>query len=188
MDNLLTAMIFLLWEINITFSPYESGRVYSLHLLPRFIGYLVLIIGCKSLGVFERYTGRKSFYWFMVFFEIIRWLSSLFLYGSIELAYWHMASVFSLCAMLYTVKTITDTLAEIEAKNSLDIGAALLKNTWRFMLVLGIVSALTMSSRTVYTIIGILAAIINIKYCVQLSRYRSALYNNIPSNTLEFYR
>lgn len=192
MDNLLTIAILLLFEVNIIF-PLGSGTVHALYLLPRFAGYLLLLMGCKTLDTFACFQRRKGFFAVMTIFEFVRWLGALFLYGAVELVCWQLPvwpilSALSICGMLYTVRILSETLAAVETKTEIDLNVRSLQKSWYCLLAFSILSILAMALPAAYIALWVLSAAVAIWYCVLLLRCKKTLFSRLPRDLLDAYR
>ena len=185
MTNLTSAFIFLLFEFNIKFSTVNSTTVHSVYLIPRFVGYLCLLLVWRAPALSEDFSRKRVFFFLMFFFELFRWIGALFFYNPTSS---QVATTFSVIATLYTVHIITNVIDDIQHKNAIDLYSQALKTIWYWMTAIdGILLLLTLFQKE-FMILWLIAVIIRIRYCVQLYRSKKLLFESIPHNLIEHYK
>lgn len=185
MGNIVIAAVLIVFEISLTF--FVEHGFNAIYLPPRFLGYLLLLVRCRALNGVEVFHKRRPVLKLMFFLELIKWVLALFRFSEISTWFWFAASIISICGMLFAVRTIADTMLEIEERHTIDAGAGELKKAWRLMLV-GLLFVFTMKSKPLSTIVWIFAAIFGVNYCVKLSQLKAKLLTSLPYNVLDEYK
>lgn len=179
------AFIFLLFEFNINFFTVDSTTVHSIYLLPRFAGYLCLLLAWRAPALSEDFGGKRVFFFLMLFFELFRWIGAFFFYNPTAS---QVLTILSVIAALYTVHIITNVIDDIQRKNAIDLNAQVLKTSWYWMIVIDGISLLLTLFQKEFIILLLIALIIKIRYCAQLYRSQKLLFESIPQNLIERYK
>ena len=173
MGNMPTAVLFLIWQLNVNYSTAAGERI-ALSLPPRFIGYLILLFGCGGISHIGYFNKHKVFFAIMAALETIKWTLELFASETVE-SVWFGAQVVSISAMVYALWAVTSTAIRVENDIGIDAGSKRIRNDWWLMLATGVLTAMSMSVRSVHTVMWLVAAVVGLKFCVDIFRTAGAL-------------
>ena len=177
MRNMPAAVVFLIWQLNVNYSTAAGERI-ALSLPPRFIGYLILLFGCGGMSYIGYFNKHKVFFAIMAALETIKWILELFAFETVE-SIWFGAQVVSISAMVYALWVVASTVGRAENNIGIDAGGMRIRKDWWLMLASGVLTAMSMSVKSLHTLMWIAAAVAGIKFCIDIFRAAGALKRKV---------
>ena len=110
----------------------------------------------------------------MAALETIKWILELFAFETVE-SIWFGAQVVSISVMVYALWVVTSTAIRVENDIGTDAGSKRIRNDWWLMLATGVLTAMSMSVRSVHTVMWLVAAVVGLKFCIDIFRTAGAL-------------
>ena len=161
--------IFLMFQFDIR--VISGGQIMFLSLIPRFLGYIILLKGLRKLEPLEYIRRRYTVFVALTVFEVIRFLAGL-LSPIFALRYQPAAATVSVIIMLWTIWTIIKALRELEMLADVDIDAGKLRTRWYVLLASGAASFLVILLPLVSRLASLASIVAAIVLIVELFRVR----------------
>lgn len=163
-----------------------SGRIVCLAVIPRFLGYIILLSGCRRLETLESVRRRYAIYIALTVFEVIRFLAGL-LSPIFALRYQPAAATVSVIIMLWTIWTIIKALRELEMLADVDMDTVKLRTTWYVLLALCAATILLGSLPFIGQMVSLGVAVAEIVLIVRLYRVKKNFFEKAEPSVVRTY-
>ena len=176
--------IFLMFQFDIR--VISGGQIMFLSLIPRFLGYIILLSGCRRLEALESIRRRYAIFIALTVFEVIRFLAGL-LFPIFVLRYQPAAATASVIIMLWTIWTIIKAMGELEMLADVDIDAGKLRTRWYVLLASGAASFLVILLPLVSRLASLASIVAAIVLIVELFRVRRNFKERAEPSVIRTY-
>lgn len=179
MNNIFCALLFLLFELNVTL--YDGGLSYCIWLIPRFLGYFILLKECEAVQENRWYEKNRPLFFILGCMEFMRYLINHTITYRLGNMYISITSALSLCATIFVVYILTQVVREFQSKYEVAIGAEKLRVLWILMTIINIASIFVSANLFGW----ICKLFVSTVYCVCFLRSKRMLLEQVPGNEIE---
>lgn len=190
-NRLKAIAVLLLFELELIIPISGGGNtvssVHALYLLPRFLGYLLLLRLCSRLpDFFARAKQLRVFFGAMLLFELLRWFAALLFYPQTA-SILKIAGIISVLAVLGALRSINGGIEHLERSHGIALCARRLNTIWYWLAAALLPSLVFAQVAALRWIAGIASFFICICYCIHLSRMICVFFLNAPPQVIEAY-
>ena len=169
MDRLFWGFFFLFLNFNLTF----NGA--SLNLLPDWIGYILLYLGCgQLLSESEMFQKPRPFCVALSVYAGVLWLMDLLGIGANFFVVSWILGFAATCLDLYTSMLVVDAITNVEMHRNYDLCAAHLRKVWKVLAVCTIAAYILTILPALALLCAVIACITGIVFLVAVHGTRKA--------------
>ena len=181
MDQLFWGFFFLFLNFNLNVNGTSLG------LLPDWVGYILLYLGCSALERESELFGKpRPFCVGLGIYTGVLWLMDLFGIGAeLGILSWLLGLV-AVCLNLYTSMLVVDAIANVEMRRNYDLCAAHLKTVWKVLAVCTVAAQLLTILPVLALVCVLIAAVTGIVFLVAIHSTRKAWKNMLDEQSKPF--
>ncbi len=181
MDKLFWGFFLIYLDFNLNFGAS------TLHLLPEWLGFVLLYLGCgELLGESELFQRPQPFCAGLAVYSAIVWLADLMGFGAGLSVLWWVLALVSGALTLYVGYLVINALANVEMRRNYDLCTAHLRKVWTVMAVTTVAAYLLMIVPAIALVCLIAAAVAGIVFLVAVHGTRKAWRNMIYEQSNPF--
>ena len=181
MDQLFWGFFFLFLNFHLNFNGASLG------LLPDWVGYILLYLGCSALeNESKLFQKPRPFCVGLGIYTGVLWLMDLLGIGAdLGILSWILGLV-AVCLNLYTSMLVVDAIANLEMHRNYDLCAAHLKNVWKVLAVCTVAAQLLAVFPVLALVCVLVAAVTGIMFLVAIHGTRKAWRNMLAEQSKPF--
>lgn len=181
MDQLFWGFFFLFLNFNLNVNGTSLG------LLPDWVGYILLYLGCSALERESELFGKpRPFCVGLGIYTGVLWLMDLFGIGAnLGILSW-ILGLAATCLNLYVSMLIIDAITNVEMRRNYDLCAAHLRRVWKVLAVCTVIVHLLVIVPVLALICVLVATITSIVFLVAVNGTRKAWKNMLDEQSKPF--
>lgn len=181
MDKLFWGFFFLFLNFNLNVNGTSLG------LLPDWVGYILLYLGCSALERESDLFGKpRPFCVGLGIYTGVLWLMELLgISANLGILSWLLGLV-AVCLNLYVSMLIIDAITNVEMRRNYDLCAAHLRRVWKVLAVCTVIAHLLVIVPVLALICVLVATITSIVFLVAIHSTRKAWKNMLDEQSKPF--